>query len=94
MRRPSAFLLFARPVQGLGSSVFPLRHLRESWATGVISANHGPMTSHEPLHMTFMFLIFRDPLVMGDGRRQGVTCLTLFLCARCCHLELELHIVC
>lgn len=92
MRGPSAFLLFSCPVWTLASCVFPLRYVPESWATGVTSVNHGPVTSREPLYLAFKFLVFRDPLVMRDGRRQSTACVMLPLCARCCHLEL--HVVC
>lgn len=79
MRGSSAFLLFVCPVQGLTSCVFPLRHLLESWASVVICVNHGPVTFHEPLHLAFRFLVFRDPLVKRAGRRQDIACMMLLL---------------
>lgn len=56
--------------------------------------NHGPVTFHEALHLAFRFLVFRDLLVQRAGRRQDISCMMLLLCVRCCHLKLELHIVC
>lgn len=47
--------------------------LRDSWAAGIISVSHGPMTYHEPLRSPLTFPVLRGPLELketGEGEAE------------------------